>query len=246
MQNYAANDLFNQAVTAIQAGERTRASDLFQQVLQLNPYAVEAWLWLAALTHDRDQRTFYLNQVLLLDPYNQTARDGLNALHRQYKSLLRIQRDTYNSVGKQTIQLQSPFGQAMLQSASPLPASSQPQVTRRSQGALKDALAQRKLVRFVKKNIKRRNAYKTMKVDFILEVMQRGSLTWQESVALINHIDDRLKKREHVEELSVVEITVFALGFVLSLVFSFLTGTIYGVIFMCFWPWIFFYSIQEI
>jgi tetratricopeptide (TPR) repeat protein len=47
MQNSAANDLFNQAVAAIQAGERTRASDLFQQVLQLNPYAVEAWLYYA-------------------------------------------------------------------------------------------------------------------------------------------------------------------------------------------------------
>lgn len=246
MTNHVANTFFNQAIKFIHTGERQKASETFQQVVQLNPYNIDAWLWLAALTNDRDQRIFHLNQVLLLDPQNRTALEGLHALNKQHKRFLELQNDTYTSIGKQTIKLQNPFGHIGSQNTSYLPLANGLQFAKRSHGPIKDALAQRRLIRFIKRELRKRTNLKAMSVDFVLEVMKRGDLTWQESIALIEYVADRVKQQADMNDMSVGEVVVFALGFALSLAFSFITGSGYGLFFMIIWPWIFLYTMQTI
>lgn len=83
----------------------------------------------------------------------------------------------------------------MLHNAALPSLSLQSQLARRSQGALKDALAQRKLIRFIKKQAKKRSNSKAISVDFVLVVMEKGGLTRQESIALINHIVGHTSKK---------------------------------------------------
>jgi len=63
---------------------------------------------------------------------------------------------------------------------------------------LKDALAQRKLIRFIKKQAKKRSNSKAISVDFVLVVMEKGGLTRQESIALINHIVGHTSKKKQM------------------------------------------------
>lgn len=90
------------------------------------------------------------------------------------------------------------LGSTMLHNAALPSLSLQSQLARRSQGALKDALAQRKLIRFIKKQAKKRSNSKAISVDFVLVVMEKGGLTRQESIALINHIVGHTSKKKQM------------------------------------------------
>lgn len=251
MKHHVAKKVFNRAIKSIHAGERSKASELFQHALLLDPYNLDAWLWLAALTNDRDQRIFYLNQALLLDPQNRTALDGLHALNQQHQRLQELQKQAYTSVGKQTIKLQNPFAPPVFQSAFTLPSPSYLQAPKRSQGALKDALAQRKLIRFIKKEIRKRSTSKAiskvMSVDFVLEVMKKGGVTWQESVALIEYVEDPANKKALFGPLFDHEpIIVFCFVFLLfiSLIVVISTPYPYSLVLFLVWLFIFGYVIQ--
>jgi tetratricopeptide (TPR) repeat protein len=238
MKHHVAKKVFNRAIKSIHAGERSKASELFQHALLLDPYNLDAWLWLAALTNDPDQRIFYLNQALLLDPQNRTALDGLHALNQQHQRLQELQKQAYTSVGKQTIKLHNPFAQPAFQSAFNLPSSSYLQAPKRSQGSIKDALAQRKLVRFIESEVKKRSNSKTMSVDFILAVMERGDLTWHESVALINHtVGHTYKKGGSTLNASIEEVMsfMFFLFLLVSLPVLFAIPHLYGLLLVVIW-----------
>lgn len=132
---------------------------------------------------------------MLLDPQNRTALDGLHALNQQHQRLQELQKQAYTSVGKQTIKLQNPFSQTGSQNTSYLPLANNFQFASRSQGPIKDALAQPDLVLLIQKKVKRLFRPPVISVDLVLEVMQRANLTWPESVAIINHIVGQTYKK---------------------------------------------------
>ncbi len=74
------NRLLREAITLAQAGETDRARSMLYDIIAHQQDVPLAWLWLAAVETDQTQRIAALRRVLQLDPGNQRARDGLQAL----------------------------------------------------------------------------------------------------------------------------------------------------------------------
>ncbi len=74
------NHRLQQAIEMAQAGQRQEARLLLQQILVENPSMVTAWLWLATVAVDDDERISALQRVMELDPENNTARVALERL----------------------------------------------------------------------------------------------------------------------------------------------------------------------
>lgn len=79
-QTLSSQQLLNEGIIRFHNGDRKTAFELIEQAAQRDPRNLEAWLWLAGLSHDRDQRIYYLNQVLLIEPDNQRALQALETL----------------------------------------------------------------------------------------------------------------------------------------------------------------------
>jgi len=69
-----------EAFTAVEAGDRNRARDLFTRLLKINQSNPEYWLWMSALVDTNKERIFCLTEVLRRDPENASARRGLVVL----------------------------------------------------------------------------------------------------------------------------------------------------------------------
>jgi tetratricopeptide (TPR) repeat protein len=69
--------MFQEALAAINQGERSRARDLFTRLLKINPNNYQYWLWMSSAVDTVRERTYCLKEVIRLDPQNQTARRGL-------------------------------------------------------------------------------------------------------------------------------------------------------------------------
>lgn len=69
--------MFNEALTAVQAGDRTRARDLLTRLLKTTQDNPEYWVWMSAVVETAKERTYCLNQALKLDPQHRDARRGL-------------------------------------------------------------------------------------------------------------------------------------------------------------------------
>ncbi len=63
-----------QAIALAQAGQRTEARRLLNEVVTADPTQELAWLWLATVSNDRSERIDYLERVLALNPHSSTAR----------------------------------------------------------------------------------------------------------------------------------------------------------------------------
>jgi hypothetical protein len=61
-------------------GNREAARNLFELLTRQEPNNAQAWLWLAGVADGTDQRREALQQVLALDPSNDMARKGLQAM----------------------------------------------------------------------------------------------------------------------------------------------------------------------
>jgi hypothetical protein len=70
-----------QAIQAIQYGDRALGKRLLAQVLQANPKNVQAWLWMSEVTDTDEQRRECLERVAAIEPQNQAARARLAQLH---------------------------------------------------------------------------------------------------------------------------------------------------------------------
>jgi tetratricopeptide (TPR) repeat protein len=73
-------DLYQQAVAAIQAGDLTKAREILSQLLQIDHANIDYWLWMSAAVETTKERIYCLREVLLLDPENQQAAQGLHML----------------------------------------------------------------------------------------------------------------------------------------------------------------------
>lgn len=72
--------MYQEALRAIENGERARARDLLTRLLKANPNQPEYWLWMSAVVDSRKERIYCLKEALRLDPQNVAARRGLIAL----------------------------------------------------------------------------------------------------------------------------------------------------------------------
>lgn len=75
-----ANSQIQEAVRLIQAGQTEEARILLADVVAADPQNESAWLWLATVTADRQQRLEYLERVLAINPDNATARQAVAQL----------------------------------------------------------------------------------------------------------------------------------------------------------------------
>lgn len=67
-------------VEAARKGEKDEARKLFRLLTREHPENIQGWLWLAGVAEDREERQAALEQVLRLDPKNDMALKGLQAL----------------------------------------------------------------------------------------------------------------------------------------------------------------------
>jgi tetratricopeptide (TPR) repeat protein len=73
----AGSKMFNEAMAAIQKGERERARDLLTRLLRTEKNNPEYWLWMSSLVDTPKERIYCLQSVIKLDPGNLSARQGL-------------------------------------------------------------------------------------------------------------------------------------------------------------------------
>ncbi len=70
-------------IEAVQAGEEKRARDILLQVIQLDQYNEQAWLWLSAVVESAADKRVCLENVLFINPNNTRAAAGLQRLSQQ-------------------------------------------------------------------------------------------------------------------------------------------------------------------
>jgi hypothetical protein len=69
-----------QAIQAIQYGDRAAGKRLLAQALHANPQNVQAWLWMSEVAETDAQRREYLERAVAIDPQNRAARARLAQL----------------------------------------------------------------------------------------------------------------------------------------------------------------------
>ena len=67
-------------IEATRAGDKEEARNLFRLLTRESPQDPQAWLWLAGVAEDREEKRAALEQVIQLDPSNELAKQGLAAL----------------------------------------------------------------------------------------------------------------------------------------------------------------------
>ena len=67
-------------IAAAREGRRAEARALLMQALQTNSRSEQAWLWMSAVVETDTERQACLEQVLAINPHNQTAQVGLDKI----------------------------------------------------------------------------------------------------------------------------------------------------------------------
>lgn len=67
-------------VKAYRAGNKSEARTLLQRALEIDEYNEQAWLWLSAVVETPEEQQTCLENVLVINPGNERARDGLKSL----------------------------------------------------------------------------------------------------------------------------------------------------------------------
>lgn len=78
MMNPRVRALLRQAKRTANSGKRAAALQLYRQILDEEPQAIDAWLGLAQVTRDADERETALNRALQLEPDNARALELLD------------------------------------------------------------------------------------------------------------------------------------------------------------------------
>lgn len=72
--------LLEQAIDHVNAGELEQGRALLERVLEQDPKNDRAWVWLSGCVEEPMQRRICLQQALSVNPNNQAALDGMDAL----------------------------------------------------------------------------------------------------------------------------------------------------------------------
>ncbi len=75
-----ARELRVRGIEAAKAGNKEEARQLLQQSLRLDPSNEAAWLWMASVSRDRNERLFSLRKLLEINPHNETGLRALEAM----------------------------------------------------------------------------------------------------------------------------------------------------------------------
>jgi tetratricopeptide (TPR) repeat protein len=76
----ATSSLFNDAIAAARAGQRDTARDLLLELVQADPQHEMAWLWLADLVDNPDDKIIALENALEINPKRPKVRERLGQL----------------------------------------------------------------------------------------------------------------------------------------------------------------------
>src|SRR5258707_1815392 len=74
------DDMFDEALQAIRAGQRQRAKDLLTRLIKVDQTRPDYWLWMSATVDSEKELVYCLQNVLKLDPNSVPARRGLVVL----------------------------------------------------------------------------------------------------------------------------------------------------------------------
>ncbi len=73
----------SQAITYVKSGEKVKGKKLLVEVIRSNPQNETAWLWMAVVIKDKNQRRQCLEKVLGINPNNEQARTELAKMMRR-------------------------------------------------------------------------------------------------------------------------------------------------------------------
>ncbi len=74
------------AIAAVHSGDKETAQRLLAQLIRDDPQNEAAWLWMSSVTDSDEDRRHCLEQVLTINPHNETAQRGLEALSQMQVS----------------------------------------------------------------------------------------------------------------------------------------------------------------
>jgi hypothetical protein len=86
------NGLLQQAISAAHAGRELKAREIFWRVVEAEPQNELAWMWLAGLLDEVDERIEACSVVLQINPANQHAQKYLSQLHAEKQQDLEKQK----------------------------------------------------------------------------------------------------------------------------------------------------------
>jgi len=78
------SETLQRAITAIRSGDKETGQRLLAEVIRDDPRNETAWLWMSSVIDSDEHRRSCLERVLAINPHNETAQRGLDALrHKQ-------------------------------------------------------------------------------------------------------------------------------------------------------------------
>lgn len=77
------NKLLKEGITAARSGDREKARELLQQVVELDQYNEQGWLWLASVVDTDEERRTCLGNVVVINPNNTKAQQLLDQIERR-------------------------------------------------------------------------------------------------------------------------------------------------------------------
>ncbi|MDD2921459.1 MAG: hypothetical protein PHQ36_04165 [Anaerolineales bacterium] len=83
--------LLQQAITAARAGHELTARDMFLRVVEAEPKNEIAWMWLAGLLDNLDERIYACEQIMGINPRNAKAQTYLSQLLTEKQNFLDIE-----------------------------------------------------------------------------------------------------------------------------------------------------------
>src|SRR5579859_7291645 len=72
--------LIQEAATALKAGRKADARRALDQAIALDERSEQAWLWMSGVVDTDEEKEICLENVLAINPTNQRAQKGLDAL----------------------------------------------------------------------------------------------------------------------------------------------------------------------
>ena len=102
------NALYNQALAAIQAGDRSLGRRLLAELVRGNARHEQGWLRLASVVDDRNQIVDCLQRVIFLNPHNITAREWLEQVQRPTNQTSELRSALAENLFDDNVQLAEP------------------------------------------------------------------------------------------------------------------------------------------
>jgi tetratricopeptide (TPR) repeat protein len=96
------NDRLREGIDAARAGDREKARDIFQEIIEKDDNNIQAWLWLSRVVKDPDEKRICLENILLLDPQNEQAKAAIAKLETK-KQITQNRDEVVPGVGRRRL-----------------------------------------------------------------------------------------------------------------------------------------------